>query len=288
MGLSSVADAVRGVAQLPDLAAPAAAPQLAEHLDSARQFAQDWLDHRQQPLASGLAAVVSAQQAWAGSTRPALDRLIAAEQPPEQLRALLLQAADGARNARDQLADPAASAAADSSTVDGIAAGIIGDAQLIGNQIAADGQSIAQLQDRIASAQSQIQEYRDRQKWYWLLGPLAFLAQAIDRLAANVDGYESQLDAYRAADQQLEADRASLSTALSGVDNWVGAIHLTAAGMAGLDQSVDAVAADIDSVVGDLVDTDPGTFGVWMRSQVLAIDKGYQTVGDLSRTLSGS
>jgi len=168
-----------------------------------------------------------------------------------------------------------------------ITGNLTGDATTISAKLKGDKIAIQGLQQRIGAAQAKISEYRSRQKWYWLGGPLFYLlAHEIDGLASNVSGYEHQLSAYSQSASQDQAEISGLQVTLSGVSNWLSAMNAAGTALGGIDSGVDSLLANLSDTIASIDGVDTATLPVWLHTQIATISTDYRNVGGLANQLS--
>lgn len=287
MGLTTITGAVKNIISLPNISS-SAAPQLSGHISNAKAFAQEWLSGHSGTLAASLSAASTVYTQWDASYKHQLDVLISdVSANKSQIKSILQAAEAEASKVRDSLTSALSQIGSDDGRLTSITGDLVGDATNISSQISADKSTIGDLQNRIADAQSKINEYKDRQKWYWFGGPLLYLLiHEIDSLASNVSGYEDQVNAYRQAEGRLEANSQNLSIVMNGVGNWMSAMKIATSSLGALQQGMGSLAANITDVIGGIDGADPSTLGVWMKSQIISIDKGYDQIGSLAKDLA--
>lgn len=287
MGLSAIVSAVKNIINLPNVSS-GSVPQLSTHIADAKACARKWLDTRSKPLATTLSAANTMCNQWEGAYKHQLDLLMeSAYGNKARIKAILQEAQGETVQVEKNMSDISSQLISDDNEIIGIAGELVGDAQNISSQITADKTTMKDLQQRIAEAQAKIREYKDRQKWYWFGGPLFYLlAHEIDGLASNVSGYEDQIRAYQKSESQLEADSKSLSLAMSGVNNWVGAMKIASSSLSAVSEGADSLVGDLGNVIRKIDETNPATFGIWLKSQLISISKDYDQIGCLAGDLA--
>jgi hypothetical protein len=293
-GSIAILDTLAGrIASLPDvLNSPI--PNVPQHVASAKALANGWLVDCRNHVVGALRSLAEFGNGFAATSAPSLRQDFAAAEtdPTAMERArVLLGALVVDLTQRSALWAGAVSSVENYLTqMTSSVAQLQTDASLAAQRLQSDTDQAARLQQQANSLQSQLDDARSRQRYYWLLGPLGYLiASEIDSLASNLSGVQSQLDSVQADLLQTATEEAILQSFVPAMTSYVAAVSAMAASVNGLTAATQALQTQLTQV-RDVLQTTPGV-AVFASAQLDAAILDWQivgqSIGDLPQTAYG-
>lgn len=161
------------------------------------------------------------------------------------------------------------------------------DTTLVSQRIQSDQTQSALLAQQANNLQGQLNDARDRAKWYWLLGPLAALiAREIDSLASNLDGVTNQLNQIRADQANTIADANYLQNLLPALSSYLSGVNQMGAGVNASLAGTQTLQSQLTELKGAILSApDAGAFaGAQLQAALADWSDISEKIGQLPQT----
>ncbi|HYG30539.1 MAG TPA: hypothetical protein VD887_10030 [Allosphingosinicella sp.] len=293
-GSIAVLDALaQRIGGLPDVA-NSPIPGVSQHVANAKALANSWLVDCRNHVVGALQGLADFGNGFISSSAPLLrqDFLTAATDPSAMAmaRVRLASLVSDLAQRSGIWAGAVASVEAYLSQMTASVSQLQTDASLAAQRLGADTVHAVLLQQQANDLQSQLDDARSRQRYYWLLGPLGYLiASEIDSLASNLSGVQSQLDSVQADLAQTSAEGTVLQSLVPAMTSYVAAVSAMAASVNGLTAATQALQSQL-AQVSTALETSPN-IAVFANAQLDASIQDWQivgqSIGDLPQTAFG-
>ncbi|NQY80825.1 MAG: HBL/NHE enterotoxin family protein [Candidatus Caenarcaniphilales bacterium] len=264
-----------------------AAPSLPTHIHTVKTLCSNWSQNSLPELEISFQLISKLVDDWNNTYFNSLNTLINnSDFDKTKFISILNQVQTEANTAKASTLKSSSQTKADDSTLSTAIANINSDSSLISSKLSADQAGLRDLNQKIADAQSKINDYKHRQKIYRWIPGWGWLAGAIDKLASNIGGYQKQVDAYRNAEVSENNEIQQLQSIIPILSNSSSTIKILSSAFISLEETLDTLTASLTNILGQVNAMKDDQFPVWIEFQVKSLNDDFEQINSISSKIS--
>ena len=279
--LSKIKALINNVESL-DTVSFSAVPELALHINNAKQVCKSWGDETAPALETSLTLILSLVNDWNTKYLVELNSLII-EKPvaKDKIKTLLKELSARASAAKLSASTSSSKTKLDDSNLAAAMGNINSDAAKLNAKIQADQASINSLNDQISHAQSKINDYKKREKIYKWIPGWGWLAGAIDKLVSHIGDYEDEVKKDIAIINGDSGEMNKLSSVINTISKFISALQIVTASFVSLEESLDNLGGNLTDLLMKIDTIEEYTFSVWIKAELHSLSEDFEQINSI-------